>query len=99
MKGWVKAWFDQKGYGFIVPDDGSEDVFAHVNQVESHLDSLAPNALVSFELVIAADGRRQAQDIILLDASSTEARPAVQHTPRPEAPASPPARREPLFTP
>jgi cold shock CspA family protein len=31
--GRVKLWNDDRGYGFIKPDDGSADVFAHASQI------------------------------------------------------------------
>ena len=45
-------WFnDQKGYGFIQPDNGGKDVFVHVTAVErSGLRGLAEGQKISYEL-------------------------------------------------
>lgn len=45
-------WFNtQKGFGFIVPDDGGKDIFVHISAVErSGLRGLADNQAVEYEL-------------------------------------------------
>ncbi|MEJ0049985.1 MAG: cold-shock protein [Methylovirgula sp.] len=48
--GTVKFFNDQKGFGFIQPDDGGADVFVHVSAVErSGLRGLVEGQKVSFE--------------------------------------------------
>ncbi len=46
-------WFNQtKGYGFIRPDDKSEDVFVHISELEkSGIKQLQENQKVNYELV------------------------------------------------
>ena len=51
-QGTVKWFNDQKGFGFIQPDDGSKDVFVHISAVErAGMSSLNEGQKVSFELV------------------------------------------------
>ncbi len=49
--GTVKWFNDQKGYGFIQPDDGGKDVFVHISAVErSGMRGLAEGQKISYEL-------------------------------------------------
>jgi CspA family cold shock protein len=48
--GTVKFYNDQKGFGFIQPDDGSKDVFVHATALErAGLRGLVEGQKVSFE--------------------------------------------------
>ncbi len=50
-KGKVKWFNTQKGFGFIVPDDGGKDVFVHISAVErSGLKGLAENQDIEYDL-------------------------------------------------
>ena len=54
--GTVKWFNEQKGYGFIQPDEGGKDVFVHISAVErSGLSGLAEGMKVSYE--VQADRR------------------------------------------
>lgn len=48
--GTVKFYNTQKGYGFIKPDDGGNDIFVHVTAVErSGIGALVEGMRISFE--------------------------------------------------
>ena len=54
--GTVKWYNDQKGYGFIQPDNGGKDVFVHVSALErAGLRGLSEGQKVSYD--VEADRR------------------------------------------
>ena len=64
--GTVKWFNTTKGFGFIAPEDGGKDVFAHISAVErSGLTGLADNRKVTYELSSGRDGRENADNIEL----------------------------------
>lgn len=52
MQTGVVKWFNgQKGFGFIQPDDGGNDVFVHISALErAGMSSLNEGQKISFEL-------------------------------------------------
>ena len=55
--GTVKWFNDSKGFGFIAPDAGGDDLFAHFNDIQSEgFKSLAENQRVSFERASSPKG-------------------------------------------
>ena len=53
MKTGTVKWFNnQKGFGFIAPESGSQDVFVHISAVErAGLSTLNEGQKVSFDIV------------------------------------------------
>ncbi|MDQ7729248.1 cold-shock protein [Halomonas sp. SpR8] len=64
--GTVKWFNDSKGFGFIAPSDGSDDVFAHFSEIQADgFKSLPEGASVSFDVTQGQKGL-QASNIKLL---------------------------------
>lgn len=58
----IVKWFDtDKGYGFIAPDDGTADLFAHFSAIEgSGRRDLEDNQRVEFDVEQGARGPQAA---------------------------------------
>ena len=67
-QGTVKWFNTQKGYGFINPDEGDNDVFVHITAVQnSGLNGLNEGQKVTYELEEQRNGKRAAVGLGLVD--------------------------------
>lgn len=67
-KGLVK-WFNRaKGYGFVEPEDGANDVFVHITAVQNaDLVTLFQGQVISYDLQPVNEGRIAADNIVILE--------------------------------
>ena len=62
--GTITKWFDVRGFGFIRPDEGGDDVFVHINGVLDGVDVLVQGTRVSYEIAEdARSGRTRAVNV------------------------------------
>ena len=61
-------WFNaSKGFGFIQPDNGGNDVFVHITAVQAAgLQGLDDNQKVTYEVETGDNGKESAADLTLV---------------------------------
>ncbi len=66
--GTVKFFNENKGFGFIAPEDGSKDAFVHISALErAGISSLNEGQRVEYELQSGRDGKSSAENLKLVD--------------------------------
>jgi CspA family cold shock protein len=85
----IVKWFnDAKGFGFIEPEEGGEDVFAHFSAIQMDgFRTLKQGSKVTFDLVQGPKGKL-AQNIQLLEPRAPRAERTARPPATPEQPGS-----------
>jgi CspA family cold shock protein len=67
-QGIIKKWNRERGFGFVRPDAGIEDVFVHVKQIAVPVDELSVGQRISFDIgTDPRSGKTRAVDVRLID--------------------------------
>ena len=84
--GTVKFFNENKGYGFIQPDEGGNDAFVHISAVErSGMRTLRQDQRVSYELQQDQRGKTSAVNLKSADeAPAAEGQPEAQAADQPQ---------------
>jgi len=66
VNGTVKWFNTTKGYGFIAPEEGAQDVFVHISALQaSGISELADGQKVTYELETGKNGKTSAVNLTL----------------------------------
>jgi CspA family cold shock protein len=64
QEGTIKWFSEEKGYGFIIPDDGGEDLLVHYTGVRgTGFRALAEGQRVTYDLTDGREGKRRATNV------------------------------------
>ena len=68
MRGTVKYWNEQRGFGFITPDDGRADIFVHMTSLRDGLGELVQGQRVEFDEGVShrSTGKPEAKNVKVL---------------------------------
>jgi cold shock CspA family protein len=59
-RGILKTWKDDRGFGFIKPDDGSDDIFIHISALKGFVRRPYRGDAVTYEIEHGSDGKSKA---------------------------------------
>ncbi|MFT5731121.1 MAG: cold shock CspA family protein [Desulforhopalus sp.] len=87
MKGKIDQWKDDKGFGFIKPENGSERIFFHISSVKTNARRPQIGDTVLFESIRDSQQRLKAKSVVIEGVTKT-ARSSSRSKPTPIEPPS-----------
>ena len=74
-QGRITTWKDHKGFGFVTPNGGGEQVFVHISSFSNRQRRPEGNEIVTYELWVDAKGRAQANTVAFVGERPTPSAP------------------------
>lgn len=74
-QGRITTWKDNKGFGFITPSGGGEQVFVHISSFSNRQRRPEGNEIVTYELKVDGKGRSQAHAVVRVGERLTPSAP------------------------
>ena len=65
IEGVLKSWNDERGFGFIEPTLGGQDIFVHIKACEARVGRPEVGQRLSFEIETTAAGKKRAKNVRL----------------------------------
>jgi uncharacterized membrane protein YsdA (DUF1294 family)/cold shock CspA family protein len=66
FEGMLKTWNEDRGFGFIEPIRGGEDVFVHIKAFRPRVDQPQVQQPLSFEIELGPQGKKRAKNVELI---------------------------------
>ncbi len=71
--GKLTKWKDERGFGFIQPVDGSQEVFLHISDVKDATRRPQENDTIYYHCVVGSDGKVRAHKAFIVGARNKSA--------------------------
>jgi uncharacterized membrane protein YsdA (DUF1294 family)/cold shock CspA family protein len=72
FEGIVKTWNDERGFGFIEPTQGGQEVFVHIKALAQRGRRLAVKQRVTFEVELGPGGKKRARSVELVQVARAQ---------------------------
>lgn len=77
--GVIKSWNDERGFGFIEPDQGGQEIFVHIKAFTGLRERPQINQRVSFQVQLGPQGKKRAVNAELVHTKRPVATPPRRH--------------------